>query len=462
MRLSDLISMGRRYLLLGGILAVIVLLIVLLVNRLIFKGTKKVKKTSLLWWVVFICYVVVVLGATLMERGNFWTNTKIMPLFYSYKEAWVSGLAVDWRNIILNICMFMPFGFLLPLGFQHCKSFWITSLAGFLFTVIIEVAQLNFHLGMFELDDLMNNTLGTMIGFGLYILYAKWILKRETSLKCVLFAQLPLTITLILFTSVFTIYHMQELGNLPYTCIIPFEKEKLSVNTDIVLSEESGTAAVYKSSSLTKKEATKFAEDYFARLGTSIDESQNDYYDDTAVFYDQNRNYSLWVDYAGGTYHFTDFDTAFNEALTPKTNATEEEVREALEKYEITIPSTIQMQIIEENSNYLFTYENYQIESCFLDGSIVVEYMSDGSIAGIRNSVLINDFYKEFPIISEKKAYEMIQQGKFNYQMLDRLEININTCELIYMVDSKNFYQPVYQFGCKINGKNAIIGIPAI
>ena len=462
MRLSDVISMGGRYLLLGGILAAFVLLIILLGNRLIFKGKKTLKKSRLLWWTVFISYMVVVLGATLMERGNFWTNTKIMPLFYSYREAWVSGLAVDWRNIILNICMFMPFGFLLPLGFKICKSFWITSLAGLLFTAIIEGAQLYYHLGMFELDDLMNNTVGTMIGFGFYLLYAKCILKRDIPFKRIALAQIPFIITISAFAGALIFYQVQELGNLPYECIIPFEREKLSVNTEIVFSEKAGTAAVYKSSSLSKKEATIFAEAFFECLGTSVDENQNDYYDETAVFYDKNRNYSLWVDYAGGTYRFTDFDSSFNEQLSPKTDATEAELKEALTKYGILIPDDISMEIREHMDYFVFEYVQYEEDSCFLDGSLMVEYMGDGSISELYYSVVTSEFYKEFPIISEKEAYEMICDGKFNYQMIDDLEIQVKSCSLEYMTDSKEFYQPIYQFNCEINGNEATIGIPAI
>ena len=462
MRLSDVISMGGRYLLLGGILASVVLLTVLLGNRLIFKGKKTLDKSRLLWWVLFISYMVVVLGATLMERGNFWTNTKIMPLFYSYKEAWVSGLAIDWRNIILNICMFMPFGFLLPLGFRICKSFCITSLAGLLFTAVIEGAQLYYHLGMFELDDLMNNTVGTMIGFGFYMLYAKWILKREASFKRIVLAQIPFVITLSAFAGALIFYQVQELGNLPYACIIPFEKEKLSVSTNIVFSEEAGTAAVFKSSSLSKKEATTFAEEFFERLGTSVDESQNDYYDETAVFYDEERNYSLWVDYAGGTYRFTDFNASFNEQQSLKTDAAEAEVKDALVKYGIKVPNGVSMDFREDMDSFVFEYVQYEEDSCFLDGTLMVEYMDNGSISSLYYSVVTSEFYKEFPILSEKEAYEMICDGKFNYQMIDDLEIQVKSCSLEYMTDSKDFYQPIYQFNCEINGNEATIGIPAI
>ena len=124
MSISALISLGSRYLFLGIACAICIVFMILLVNRLIFKGQRHMKKTILLWWTLFICYVVVVLGATLMERSGYWGWGKIMPLFYSYKLAWFNGSAVEWRNIILNICMFIPLGFLLPLGIKCFQSFY--------------------------------------------------------------------------------------------------------------------------------------------------------------------------------------------------------------------------------------------------------------------------------------------------------------------------------------------------
>jgi len=461
MRISDLISLGSRYLILGGMIAVFVTLAILIIHRLLFKGKKKISKTRVLWWGLFVCYITVVLGATLMERGTFWQNAKIMPLFYSYKAAWVNGLAVDWRNIILNICMFMPLGFLLPLGFKCFKSFWITSLIGFLLTIIIEGIQLYYHLGMFELDDLMNNTIGTMIGFGFYALYTKFILKRTINQKKIILSQIPLVVTLIAFGYLFAMYHTQELGNIPFECILPFEKNNLSITSNTTFSDEEETAAVYKCVRLSKEETATFAKKLFERLGTNLDESRNDYYDETAVFYAADR-YSLWINYKGGDYRLTDFNSTFNEKLSVNMEATEDDVKEALIKYGISIPSDVHMEINEETEQFVFTFQNYKTDSCFLDGSIMVEYMNDGSISSLNYGVVTCDLYKELPIISESEAYDLLCDGYFNYQMLDELKFQVESCKLEYIIDSKGFYQPYYQFTCNANDRTAILGIPAI
>ena len=44
---------------------------------------------------------------------------------------------------------------------------------GFITSIIIETSQLFFHRGVYELDDLVKNTLGAVIGFFLFNLFEK-------------------------------------------------------------------------------------------------------------------------------------------------------------------------------------------------------------------------------------------------------------------------------------------------
>ena len=177
MRIRDIISIGSSFITLG-IIVVALIGVILLVYNLIrkFRKQKKVMIPTgrLLICAVFIIYLVVVVGATMLRyRMHSFAGGigEIYPLFYSYKEAWNHFSAREWRNIILNIMMFVPFGFLLPLVSKKFHAFWKTYLAGFLFTFLIEMTQLLFHLGICELDDFMNNTVGAMIGYGFYRLF---------------------------------------------------------------------------------------------------------------------------------------------------------------------------------------------------------------------------------------------------------------------------------------------------
>ena len=64
----------------------------------------------------------------------------------------------------LNILLFVPFGYLLPLLWRRADRWWKVVLCGFVLSLLIELTQLVTHLGMFDLDDLMNNSLGAFLG----------------------------------------------------------------------------------------------------------------------------------------------------------------------------------------------------------------------------------------------------------------------------------------------------------
>ena len=65
---------------------------------------------------------------------------------------------------ILNIIMFMPLGFLLPLIWKNFRNAKKVVLMGFLMSLAIEICQL-FNIRTTDIDDLMMNTLGAVIGY---------------------------------------------------------------------------------------------------------------------------------------------------------------------------------------------------------------------------------------------------------------------------------------------------------
>lgn len=74
---------------------------------------------------VLAVYIVVVLYVTLLRGGigfgGFEYRANFKP-FSSYKEAWYNFSAQEWRNLILNICMFVPFGFYYQFVLERLKE----------------------------------------------------------------------------------------------------------------------------------------------------------------------------------------------------------------------------------------------------------------------------------------------------------------------------------------------------
>ena len=63
--------------------------------------------------------------------------------------------------------MFVPYGFLLPLLFCKTRTFWKTFIIVFFSSFMIEFVQ--YFIGRScDIDDLIMNTLGGCIGYGVY------------------------------------------------------------------------------------------------------------------------------------------------------------------------------------------------------------------------------------------------------------------------------------------------------
>lgn len=75
----------------------------------------------------------------------------------------------DLFGLIMNIVLFIPIGILLPLLWKKGSSFNQTVLSGFIFSLLIELSQL-FNWRATDIDDLLMNTFGVMVGYGLYYL----------------------------------------------------------------------------------------------------------------------------------------------------------------------------------------------------------------------------------------------------------------------------------------------------
>lgn len=79
-----------------------------------------------------------------------------------------STLREQLLNIVGNIALFIPSGILLPIVCKKPDRFWKVTLAGFLISLSIEILQLPMKSRVSDVDDLILNTLGVIIGYGIY------------------------------------------------------------------------------------------------------------------------------------------------------------------------------------------------------------------------------------------------------------------------------------------------------
>ncbi|UJA78844.1 VanZ family protein [Bacillus cereus] len=83
-------------------------------------------------------------------------------------------------NTLGNVIIFIPFGFLLPLLFKQINNVKMASKIFIKFILLIESLQLLTFTGVFDIDDIMLNMLGALIGYGSFV-GIKYILKRVRS-----------------------------------------------------------------------------------------------------------------------------------------------------------------------------------------------------------------------------------------------------------------------------------------
>lgn len=128
---------------------------------------------------LFVCYIVFILWMTIFSRHPTGQHKAEMRLMWSYREMFAGNSnwkQYVWQNIE-NILFFIPFGFMFPL--MKCR---IALVSGLLVSIIVESIQYIGCLGLCELDDVLCNGLGAMIGC-IILNCVKIVFKNRDSIK---------------------------------------------------------------------------------------------------------------------------------------------------------------------------------------------------------------------------------------------------------------------------------------
>lgn len=133
---------------------------------------------------VYICLIVV-------ARFTFFpfskVNGKIQPLIFDSAQmlnfrinllpfVYLTDYEYLWEakvNIIGNAAMFIPIGIIWPLVYKKLDTHLKVIGAGVGFSLCIEILQLPFYDRVTDIDDLLLNSLGFLVGYGIYVLVKK-------------------------------------------------------------------------------------------------------------------------------------------------------------------------------------------------------------------------------------------------------------------------------------------------
>lgn len=99
-----------------------------------------------------------------LHTANF-TLFKTIRMYIDY-----SYMLNSFENLVGNVVVFIPFGFLLPYVLKRGRNFLVMLFNAFLFVLSIEVFQLFSAFGAFDVDDILLNCLGAVIGYVIFLL----------------------------------------------------------------------------------------------------------------------------------------------------------------------------------------------------------------------------------------------------------------------------------------------------
>lgn len=123
--------------------------------------------------IVYVCFFSEHYGRTELAntyRYNLVPFKEIMR-FYTYRE--FIGMKAFVLNLFGNVLAFIPFGVMMPIISWRYRGFFKVTGLTFLLSLSIECIQLLTRVGSFDVDDLILNTLGGIVGFCIF-----WVLNQ--------------------------------------------------------------------------------------------------------------------------------------------------------------------------------------------------------------------------------------------------------------------------------------------
>lgn len=144
-------------------------------NKSVSRYRRIIKKVlKVLWWSYFAVVVYVLLLRPYSPVRVHAGMINLMPFkqIITYIVRFGHYNFDTWfYNLIGNIILFMPFGFMLPLYYRKGNNVKSNLFYTFMLSFFIEFSQNILLRGVFDVDDIILNVLGGLLGFGVYKLF---------------------------------------------------------------------------------------------------------------------------------------------------------------------------------------------------------------------------------------------------------------------------------------------------
>ncbi len=154
-------------------------------------STEHSKDSKIAIMMVFVVYVIILVYFLLFAEDF---DRDVTSLDYRYnlvpfreiarymKYGQAIGIKSFLLNIVGNVAIFMPFGFLIAILHKVFRKVHISIFAAALFSAIMETLQLLTKVGSFDVDDIILNTLGGFLGLMIFFILRPVYLKHRDAL----------------------------------------------------------------------------------------------------------------------------------------------------------------------------------------------------------------------------------------------------------------------------------------
>lgn len=425
-------------------LCVVGILIAYAIFRKVTKGKKKFPWGKVILLVLLVGYIVILLYATIFRFPHGGYRDTNLHLFRGWREAWNGFTTQLWLNVLLNVAMFVPLGILLPLLTKNYRRWYLVLAEGLSTSLLIEIVQYITARGLFDVDDLFNNTLGTMIGYGLLMVCLSLSRKEKKSIYRILgYASVP-TVFAVAMIGIFAGYHLKEYGN--FRDAPSFTANTSGVTWELAYTPEQidTTVAVYKAEPLTKKTCDVFGTEFAEKLGITFPDTY--YYDGLTIFANHSTGDFLHVYYHDGSYECS---VGGVDNKIPYIETDESTLRRLLEPYGFIIPESVEFSY-DGNGKHTITVTEAEVNDSILNGTLTC-YVREGELLDrFDNHLLTMTTYKDVEILTPEEAYKELCRGNFSggdsFEHYAPDTVKVLSCTLEYRTDTKGFYRPVYVF----------------
>lgn len=139
---------------------------------------KNRKKFRIIGKILFVLYIIFIIYFLIFSDWYGRTGTmeeyhynlvlfREIKRFWNYREE--VGLFVMFTNLFGNVIIFIPFGFFMPMASKY-RSIFSAVFYSFGLSLCVETFQLITKVGSFDVDDLLLNTVGGLVGYIIFVM----------------------------------------------------------------------------------------------------------------------------------------------------------------------------------------------------------------------------------------------------------------------------------------------------